>query len=138
MCSGGCVTLQKMLRYYITSFQDMDSSDDSGGGDGMDVMDLSMMDGAGGGVIAGPGNLFMDNKAKLDNLKVQTLLALQELGIVIAVAFMVGGIFMLMIFVEKIWDSVMTVYQRKFGGGESETDIEDPAALVGTFKRYKN
>ena len=46
---------------------------------------------------------------------------------------------MLMIFVEKIWDQVMTAYQKKFGGyKENEYDVEDPAALVGTFKRYKN
>jgi len=120
---------------------DMDTGDDGGGGGDMaDVMDPSLMDidTAGGGLM-GPGGLPLGGQKKLANLKVQTLLALQELGIVIAVAFMVGGIFMLMIFVEKIWDQVMTAYQKKFGGyKENEYDVEDPAALVGTFKRYKN
>jgi len=69
-------------------------------------------------------------------MKVQTLLALQELGIVIGVAFMVGIIFMVMIYVEKFCISVCEVYQKKFGSDEE--DPEDPAALVGTFKRYKN
>ena len=118
----------------------MDTGDDGGGGGDMaDLTDPSLMgdmdDGAVG--VMGSGGLGLGNHKKLANLKVQTLLALQELGIVIAVAFMVGGIFMLMIFVEKIWDSVMTAYQKKFGGYK-EDDVEDPAALVGTFKRYKN
>ena len=119
----------------------MDTGDDGGGGGDMaDVMDPSLMDidTAGEGLM-GPGGLPLGGQKKLANLKVQTLLALQELGIVIAVAFMVGAIFMLMIFVEKIWDQVMTAYQKKFGGyKENEYDVEDPAALVGTFKRYKN
>ena len=102
------------------------------------MVDPSLMDvDIGGEELLDSGGLGFGNQKKLANLKVQTLLALQELGIVIAVAFMVGGIFMLMIFLEKIWDSVMTVYQKKFGGYK-EDDVEDPAALVGTFKRYKN
>jgi len=114
----------------------MDTGDDGGGGG--DLVDPSLMDvDIGGEELLDSGGLGFGNQKKLANLKVQTLLALQELGIVIAVAFMVGGIFMLMIFLEKIWDSVMTVYQKKFGGYK-EDDVEDPAALVGTFKRYKN
>ena len=77
----------------------MDTGDDGGGGGDMaDVMDPSLMDidSAGGGMM-GPGGMGGGPGAKLANLKVQTLLALQELGIVVAVAFMVGGIFMLMI-----------------------------------------
>ena len=104
----------------------------------MDMEDPSLMDPelTGGGMIGANG---LGSHANLANLQVQTLLALQELGIVVAVAFMVGGIFMLMIFVEKIWDQVMTAYQKKFGTYK-EDDVEnaDPAALVGTFKRYKN
>jgi len=118
----------------------MDTGDDGGGGGGdmSDVMDPSLMevDTLGEGMMT-PGGLPFGNQKKMANLKVQTLLALQELGIVIAVAFMVGGIFMLMIFVEKIWDQAMTAYQKKFGTYK-EDDVEDPAALVGTFKRYKN
>ena len=114
----------------------MDTGDDGGGGG--DLVDPSLMDvDIGGEELLDSGGLGFGNQKKLANLKVQTLLALQELGIVIAVAFMVGGIFMLMIFVEKIWDQVMTAYQKKFGGYK-EDDVEDPAALVGSFKRYKN
>merc|ERR1719412_650207 len=102
-------------------------------------MDPSLMDidTAGEGLGMGPGGMGFGSQKKLANLQVQTLLALQELGIVVAVAFMVGGMAVLMIFVEKIWDQVMTVYQKKFGNYK-EDDVEDPAALVGTFKRYKN
>ena len=69
----------------------------------------------------------------------QTLLALQELGIVIGVAFMVASIFLLMVFIEKMMTSAMARYQKRFGKNRNEDDVEaDPAALVGTFKRYKN
>ena len=71
------------------------------------------------------------------SLKVQTLLALQEMGIVIGVALMVGIIFFLMVALENLWNSVTEVYQKRYGD-EKEEDAEDPAALVGTFKRYKN
>ena len=71
------------------------------------------------------------------SLQYQTILALQELGLVIAVALMVGIIFMLMISVEKLWNSLSEYYYKRFGD-EKEEDEEDPAALVGTFKRYKN
>ena len=74
---------------------------------------------------------------KPQSLKLQSLLALQELGIVIAVALMVGIIFMMMILLEKTMNSVSEFYNKRFGEGEEE-DVEDPAALVGTFKRYKN
>ena len=119
----------------------MDTGDDGGGGGGdmADLTDPSLMGDmdSGGDGLMGPDGLGFGNQKKIANLKVQTLLALQELGIVVAVAFMVGGIFMLMIFVEKICDQVMTAYQKKFGVYK-EDDVEDPAALVGTFKRYKN
>ena len=110
--------------------------DDAGGGGGDAMMDMEgMMEGAtdDGGIGGSSGSY----NHKTNNLKLQTLLALQELGIVIAVAFMVGGIFFLMIFVEKIYEQVISVYQKKFGKNV-EDDVEDPAALVGTFKRYKN
>ena len=70
-------------------------------------------------------------------LQRQTILALQELGLVIAVALMVGIIFMIMIYVEKTVNSISEYYHKRFGDQEEE-DEEDPAALVGTFKRYKN
>ena len=76
----------------------------------------------------------------IENLKIQTLLALQELGIVIGVAFMVASIFMLMVLTEKVIVSLHSRYHRKFGRLRGiDVDAEaDPAALVGTFKRYKN
>ena len=118
----------------------MDTGDDGGGGgDDSALMDPSLMGGddGGGEGFEGPGGLGFGNQNKIANPKVQTLLALQELGIVIGVAFMVGGIFMLMIYFEKMWDQVMTACQKKIGTYKEE-DVEDPAALVGTFKRYKN
>lgn len=116
-------------------------SDDFGGDDGGgggDLMDMESMMGSDKGGADGPASSGLGiypNKAA--NLQVQSLLALQEFGIVLAVACMVGGIFFLMISIEKIFDNVKELYQKRFGDYQ-EDDIEDPAALVGTFKRYKN
>ena len=60
----------------------------------------------------------------------------QELGMVIGVAFLVGILFLLMIYVEKAWTS--TTDRLHDMCGRKPKDEEDPAALVGTFKRYKN
>jgi len=111
-------------------------ADDGGGGGGADQLDLeSMNEVADSGMpFGGSGGL---NGGIKPNLTVQTLLALKELGIIVGVAFMVGGIFFLMISLEKVLDNISTSYQKKFGDYK-EDDVEDPAALVGTFKRYKN
>lgn len=60
----------------------------------------------------------------------------QELGMVIGVGFLVGILFLLMIYVEKAWAS--TTDRLHDLCGRKPKDEEDPAALVGTFKRYKN
>jgi len=111
--------------------------DDAGGGS--EVMDPSLMEGDDMMVGEGMGGMGPGTAAKALDLKVQTMLALQELGIVIGVAFMVATIFFIMIFVEKVCDSVNDIYQKKFHPEDQEDpEAVDPASLVGTFKRYKN
>ncbi len=68
----------------------------------------------------------------------QTLLALQELGIMMGVAFMMAFMFMLIVYAEKLIDFLSLGYRRYFSKKEEEDEEADPAALVGTFKRYKN
>ena len=113
--------------------------DDMGGDDATMDMDSTLLDGMEtegdmenilGGDESGQGG-------STRSLQFQTLLALKELGLVIAVALLVGIIFMLMISLEKAWNGLSDYYNKKFGE-EKEDDEEDPAALVGTFKRYKN
>jgi len=111
--------------------------DDAGGG--ADMVDPSLMEGDDMTLGEGMGGMGPGTGAKALNLKVQTMLALQELGIVIGVAFMVAAIFFIMIFVEKVCDSVNDIYQKKFHPEEAmDPEAVDPATLVGTFKRYKN
>lgn len=114
-----------------------DMGDDGSTNEDMsDVLDPTMLMGEQRG--GQPGMKFGQGTGggtSLATLKVQTLLALQELGVVVGVAFMVIGIFMLMIFMEKMGQSVMTRYHERFG--KPDEDVEDPASLVGTFKRYK-
>ena len=66
----------------------------------------------------------------------QTLLAAQQLGIIVGVALLVGGGFMLMVGIELTagW-ALEKVY--KLCGKKISEDPEDPAALVGSVKRYK-
>ena len=115
--------------------------DDGGGGgeDMSDVLDPTMLMGEDAGGFQGMkfGRGGPRGHKSLANLKVQTLLALQELGVVMGVAFMVAGIFLLMVFMEKLGQTVMIKYHKRFGKSNAD-DVEDPAALVGTFKRYKN
>ena len=42
---------------------------------------------------------------------------------------------MVMMAVEKTWEQLMTSYENYEGKGQGQE--EDPAALDGTFKRYK-
>eukprot|EP00096_Caligus_rogercresseyi_P006237 TRINITY_DN22539_c0_g1_i1.p1 TRINITY_DN22539_c0_g1~~TRINITY_DN22539_c0_g1_i1.p1 ORF type:complete len:121 (-),score=44.75 TRINITY_DN22539_c0_g1_i1:460-822(-) len=119
--------------------------DDMGGDDAGAGDDMGMdMDSLGLGSDGDDSNLLINgvdefgNANSSENLQLQTLFALQELGIVIGVAFMVGLIFLVMISLEKVCDEVSIQYRRRWGAGEKNADVEDPAALVGTFKRYKN
>jgi len=114
---------------------DMGSDDTGGGGD---MVDPSLMEGDDMGAMGAMGGQGGSAGAIAINLKHQTLMALQELGIVVGVCFMVAFIFFAMIFVEKICDSVNEVYHKKFHPDEDDPESADPAALVGTFKRYKN
>ena len=63
-------------------------------------------------------------------------MAVQELGMVIGVALIVAVLFFLMLFVEKVWNSTTDCIHDICG--RKPKDEENPAALVGTFKRYKN
>ena len=71
------------------------------------------------------------------SLQRQTLLALQELGIVMGMAFMMAFMFMLIVYAEKLMESLYLGYRRHLCK-VAEDEEADPAALVGTFKRYKN
>ena len=49
---------------------------------------------------------------------------------------MVATLFLALVMVEKMWRKLVENYQACRGGIVEQE--EDPAALVGTFKRYKN
>ena len=114
---------------------DMGSDDAGAGGD---MVDPSLMEGDDMGAALGMGGGGPGSMAAAMSLKTQTLLALQELGILIGVAFMVAFLFVIMIMAEKVCDSVNNIYHKKFHPDEEDPESADPAALVGTFKRYKN
>jgi len=105
------------------------------GQDGMDDMtDMDSMLAAPSGGDGGGGGSY--KKEKELTVIQQTTLALQQLGIVIGVAFMVAFLFMVMIGIEKLWEKVEEGYQSL--RGKPPPQEVDPASLVGTFSRYKN
>merc|ERR1719391_783398 len=101
------------------------------GQDGMeDMTDMdSMLAAPSGGDGGGGGS---HKKEKELTVIQQTTLALQQLGIVIGVAFMVAFLFMVMIGIEKLEESYQAMR------GKPPPQEVDPASLVGTFSRYKN
>jgi hypothetical protein len=65
--------------------------------------------------------------------------AMLEFGIIVGVAFMVGGMFMAMVGLEILLDKVADKYREFFKKPKILPDVErlHPAELVGTFSRYK-
>ena len=105
----------------VNSMDDIPAEEDAGGGD---------VGAPAAGAAAGP--VFPLKKSVWD----QTVLAAQQLGIIVGVALLVGGGFMLMVGIEL---SMIWVVEKcsQLMGTQTVKDPEDPAALVGSFKRYK-
>ena len=61
---------------------------------------------------------------------------MQQLSVIVGVALMVGAMFMLMIWLEILMERLEEKC-RKILGQQNEDEEVDPAALVGSFKRYK-
>lgn len=66
----------------------------------------------------------------------QSILAMQQFAVLVGVALMVGILFMLNIGLDLFMDWVSEKVSDMFCKKKVE-DPENPAALVGTFKRYK-
>jgi len=110
-----------------------DMGDEGGGDDASDGLDPSLLGEDGPGGNGGLFSLGSQNRARL---ALQSIVAVQELGMVIGVAFLVGVLFMLMIYTEKLWTK--TIDKLSDICGKKKIQEESPADLVGTFKRYKN
>lgn len=72
------------------------------------------------------------------SLLAETQNALQQFSIVVGVCLMVGILFFCMIAVEKVYDWTISLIKSVVCGTKRGSDPEDPASLVGSFKRYKN
>lgn len=71
------------------------------------------------------------------SLMAETQNALQQFSIVVGVCLMVGILFFLLIAIETTYDWIITKLKNMVGTKKT-SDPEDPASLVGSFKRYKN
>eukprot|EP00092_Neocalanus_flemingeri_P032111 GFUD01034902.1.p1 GENE.GFUD01034902.1~~GFUD01034902.1.p1 ORF type:complete len:100 (+),score=31.42 GFUD01034902.1:69-368(+) len=67
----------------------------------------------------------------------QTVLAIQQLSVIVGVALLVGSGFMLMIALENLIDKLEEKCKKLMGQQKETEEDVDPAALVGSFKRYK-
>jgi len=114
----------------VRAQDDFGGGDDAGGAD----LDLESMSGPEGGGGDG-GEAALDKQGPPKSFLEETTLALQQLGLILGVAFMVAFLFLLMIGVEKAWEKMGEKYQEMTG--KQETEEKDPASLVGTFSRYK-
>jgi len=128
--------LQLLLASTLPGVQaqdDFGGGDDAGGG-GEEMMDMESMgldSGGGANKLSGQeGN----NLPELTYIE-QSTRALQQLALVIGVAFMVGVFFLVMVGCEKVCDKIEEKYKQT--QGQNAQQELDPAALVGTFKRYK-
>merc|ERR1719233_2560064 len=92
-----------------------------------------MTGGDGGG--PDPKNAALSKNTVEKSFSEESVLALKQLGVIIGVCFMVGSLFMLMVGVEILWGKVEEKYQEVTG--KQEEPEKDPAALVGTFSRYR-
>ena len=61
---------------------------------------------------------------------------MQQLSVIVGVALLVGGMFMLMIWLEILMERLEVRCKKLMGRHHEEPEV-DPAALVGSFKRYK-
>jgi len=77
-----------------------------------------------------------DNKPK--TIGEQTLQAALQFGVLVGVALMVGILFMLNVGADLLYTAICDKYTSAFSK-HKPVDIEDqdPASLVGSFKRYK-
>ncbi|XP_059099142.1 uncharacterized protein LOC131893188 [Tigriopus californicus] len=68
----------------------------------------------------------------------QTLQAAFQLGVLVAVSLLVGIIFFVNVGIEMAFEALCNKMEEIFGRHKmSDIEEQDPAALVGTFKRYK-
>jgi len=113
----------------VVTAQDDFGGDDAGGAD-MDLESMTQDTGE-----AGDKDPSSVEKVEPKSFLEETTLALQQLGLIIGVAFMVFMGFLVMVGVEKAWDKLGEKYQQVTG--KKQPEEKNPASLVGTFSRYK-
>jgi len=95
-------------------------------------MDLESMIGGGGGVSGGEKT--SQPTAEVLSVMEQSSRALQQMGLILMIAFMVSVLFMLLMATEIVYQEVTDWFSRR---KEKSQEEKNPADLVGTFSRYK-
>jgi len=86
----------------------------------------------------GPNSVGKKDQPPNKTIAEQTLQAALQFGVLVGVALMVGVLFMLNVGADLLYTAICDKYTEAFSK-HKPVDIEDqdPASLVGSFKRYK-
>lgn len=86
----------------------------------------------------GKGGKNKDKPMEQKSIRQITIDAAMQFGVLVGVALMVGLLFFFMVWADMLYTSLSDKFTAKFAV-HKPVDIEDqdPATLVGTFKRYK-
>jgi len=86
----------------------------------------------------GPNSSNKNDNKQTKTIAEQTIQAALQFGVLVGVALMVGILFMLNVGADLLYTAICDKYTSAFSK-HKPVDIEDqdPASLVGSFKRYK-
>jgi len=86
----------------------------------------------------GPNSSNKNDNTQTKTIAEQTIQAALQFGVLVGVALMVGILFMLNVGADLLYTAICDKYTSAFSK-HKPVDIEDqdPASLVGSFKRYK-
>jgi len=86
----------------------------------------------------GPNSSNKNDNKQTKTIAEQTIQAALQFGVLVGVALMVGVLFMLNVGADLLYTAICDKYTSAFSK-HKPVDIEDqdPASLVGSFKRYK-
>lgn len=119
----------QLVKIIVCIIMDEAMDEDMGGQDCEATSSCGTEDAGGGG---------QSDKMMMElSLGQQTVLAIQQLSVIVGVALMVGGMFLLLIGLELGLEWLEGKCSSVMGKQKVREEPEDPASLVGSFKRYK-
>merc|ERR1719192_628839 len=86
----------------------------------------------------GPTSSNKNDNTQTKTIAEQTIQAALQFGVLVGVALMVGILFMLNVGADLLYTAICDKYTSAFSKHKPvDIEYQDPASLVGSFKRYK-